>query len=315
MKIKNLLLLGAAALSVSAFAQDLATGELGDANIYQPTQDHFFVRGDYADRGQTETNKVSFKGGTPQTVWIYLNDDEIYQNETVQALTPIAYDNKGTLYNEITYNSFQCNLYLPEQIEMIEGEDADGEPISWEKGNRMPNSAQFQFSEGERKVVDGLTYRNYTLLCFNMNEYGSHFSGKTARAYETNGALKKEASLFGIFLQNTNQAEAQGRLDGDMIIANTLLMMRETDVAGWEPNESVFFYGTGGNNGETRYQLYTRVGLWGSSDVVENLAEKTVNNVKYYNVAGMESNEPFEGVNIMVTTYNDGTTNTCKVMK
>ncbi len=37
--------------------------------------------------------------------------------------------------------------------------------------------------------------------------------------------------------------------------------------------------------------------------------------MKYYNVAGMESNMPFDGVNIKVTTYNDGTTSTCKVIK
>ncbi len=45
------------------------------------------------------------------------------------------------------------------------------------------------------------------------------------------------------------------------------------------------------------------------------MAEKTINNVKYYNVAGMESNVPFEGVNIKVVTFNDGTTSTSKVIK
>jgi hypothetical protein len=317
MKIKNLLLFAAAAsLSVSALAQDLATGETVDANIYQPTQDHFFVRGNYDDRGkEMETNKVSFKGGSPQLVWIYLDDDEIYLNEKVQALPPIPYDNKGNLYKEITYNSFETDIYLPQSIEMVQFEDEEGELFDWQKGNRMPNTAQFKFSEGEPKVIDGLNYRSYKLLCFNMSEFGSHFSSKTAKAYENNGALKKDASLFGIYLQNNNQEMAEGRLDQDMIIGNTLLMTRETDIAGWEPNDAVFFYGTGGNNGDNRFMMYNRVGLWGSTNVIENLAEKTVSSVKYINIAGMQSNEPFEGVNIEVVTYNDGTTHTSKEIK
>lgn len=42
---------------------------------------------------------------------------------------------------------------------------------------------------------------------------------------------------------------------------------------------------------------------------------KAVSSVKYVNVAGAESNVPFDGVNIMVTTYADGTTQTAKVIK
>jgi hypothetical protein len=76
-----------------------------------------------------------------------------------------------------------------------------------------------------------------------------------------------------------------------------------------------YIYGTGGNNVEQRFQLYTRVSLYGSSSVVENLAEKTVKSVLYYNIAGMESEVPFDGVNIKVTTYSDGTNSTCKVIK
>ena len=37
--------------------------------------------------------------------------------------------------------------------------------------------------------------------------------------------------------------------------------------------------------------------------------------VKYYNVAGSMSDHPFDGVNIVVTTYTDGTTSTSKVVK
>ena len=44
-------------------------------------------------------------------------------------------------------------------------------------------------------------------------------------------------------------------------------------------------------------------------------AGKQVANVRYVNVAGQESDRPFSGMNIVVTTYTDGTTSTVKVMK
>lgn len=44
-------------------------------------------------------------------------------------------------------------------------------------------------------------------------------------------------------------------------------------------------------------------------------ASKSVSSVRYYNVAGVEAAAPFQGVNLVVTTYTDGTTSTAKVIK
>ena len=44
-------------------------------------------------------------------------------------------------------------------------------------------------------------------------------------------------------------------------------------------------------------------------------AGKAVAGVKYYNVAGQAADKAFQGVNIVVTTYTDGTTSTVKVIK
>lgn len=326
MKIKNLLLFAAAAsLSMSAFAQDLATGEYAvlpdgsPAMVGQPTQDHLFVRGDYGDNGsmQTYTNTVSFKGGSPQTVWFWLDDDQIYTNEKIQALTPIATNKAETeFYNEVTYNSLQCDIYVPQQIVLTTSENEDGDEITFDYGDRLPSTSYIEWSEKSTKVIDGIEYRVYTIVCGNNSGYGCHFSAKNAKAYrDNNGPLKKDdAPLFALFMQNKNQVNAQGQFN-DMIIANTEFGIREAVRDGWEPNDYRFIYGTGGNNETQRFQLYNRVAMFGSSAIVEDLAEKTINNVKYYNVAGMESNVPFDGVNIKVTTYNDGTTNTCKVIK
>lgn len=45
------------------------------------------------------------------------------------------------------------------------------------------------------------------------------------------------------------------------------------------------------------------------------LVDRQVENVTYYNVMGQSSNEPFDGINIIVTRYSDGTTSTTKVLK
>lgn len=44
-------------------------------------------------------------------------------------------------------------------------------------------------------------------------------------------------------------------------------------------------------------------------------ANKEITGVRYINVAGQQSDQPFDGINIVVTTYSDGTTSTVKVMK
>ncbi|MBO4815076.1 MAG: hypothetical protein J5523_08995 [Muribaculaceae bacterium] len=44
-------------------------------------------------------------------------------------------------------------------------------------------------------------------------------------------------------------------------------------------------------------------------------ATKAVAGVKYYNLAGVESEMPFDGVNVVVTTYTDGTKAASKVIK
>ncbi len=49
--------------------------------------------------------------------------------------------------------------------------------------------------------------------------------------------------------------------------------------------------------------------------VEEVAASKTVKSVRYYNLMGMESEQPFQGINIVVTRYNDGSISTVKVMK
>ncbi|MBQ7205400.1 MAG: dockerin type I repeat-containing protein [Muribaculaceae bacterium] len=253
------------------------------AMIGQTTLDHLFIRGDYDDNGilMTYDNVVSFKSGDTQLVWFWLDDDQMYLNEKVQALTPTLIANNAEPYNEITYYSFQCNVYLPVGINIVEIENEDGDLVICERGDRLPNSAEYLYSEKENStiVIDGATYHVYTMVITNKQFNGTHFSSRNARMYRENGALKKDdAPLFGIYLRNENQNVAEGKLD-DMIIANIEFGFIEafTNEPQWEPNEYRFIYGEGGNNETQRFQYYNRVALYGSEGIENGLIMGDVN--------------------------------------
>ncbi|MBQ6167912.1 MAG: hypothetical protein IJK41_10875 [Muribaculaceae bacterium] len=270
MSIKNMILTAAvAAFSLTAYGQ--TNGEYGckaDGSadkVGQATADHLFVRGDYDN--VTVDNNVTFDQGDIKLVWLWLNDDAIYNNATVQALTPVPYNSAGDLYNEITYNSFQCDLYLPEGVKIISVEDEEtGDEVAWALGDRMPRSAQIFYNLNGTKTIDGKTYNTYSILCANTNNYGCHFSAKSAASYRANGALKKDdAPLFGLYLQCEGASTFIGEMP-NMIIANLEFGFREafTATPRWEPNEYRFFYGSGGNNKTQRFQYYQRVRLFGN---------------------------------------------------
>lgn len=265
----SLLLLLSVAVGV---ADELARGELAytingsPAKTGQATNDHLFVRNTYGDTGAEAVydNVISFKSGDVQTIWFWLDDDEIYMNEAVQALPKSLVANNAEEYGEITYNTFQCNLYLPaDYLEMIEVENEEGDVVAHEQGARMPNTAVFDYLKHDTKVIDGITYQVYKIVITNQQVNGTHFSAINARAYRDNGPLKKDdAPLFGLFIKKKNQ-QMQGR-QPDMIIANLDFGFRESVMAGLDANHSRFFYGEGGNEETQRFQFYHRVAVYGS---------------------------------------------------
>ena len=71
-------------------------------------------------------------------------------------------------------------------------------------------------------------------------------------------------------------------------------------------------------NGQLVYkgQLYEEAQKLKSFDPIDAVATvKTVSSVRYYNLAGVESAEPLDGVSIKVTTYADGTRKCEKVVR
>ncbi len=239
------------------------------AKLGQPTADHLFVR-ELGPNGVVINDCVAFDQGDTKLVWLWLDDDAIYTNDKVQALTPIPYNSAGDLYHEITYNSFQCDLYLPTNVLLVSIENEDGDMIDFQQGGRLPSSASVFYGGGNTtKTIDGVRYNVYTVMCSNTAAFGSHFSAKHGALYRQNGALKKDdAPLVGLFLKMDGASTVTGEI-GKMIIANVEFGFREafTVEPNWEPNEYRFFYGTGGNNTVQRYQYYHRATLMGGGEL------------------------------------------------
>lgn len=77
-------------------------------------------------------------------------------------------------------------------------------------------------------------------------------------------------------------------------------------------------YGDGMETPQPAYIVYPLEGQNSSENVTnveEVLTVKTVKSVRFYNLMGVESDKPFEGINIVVTRYSDGSTSTVKVLK
>ncbi len=72
------------------------------------------------------------------------------------------------------------------------------------------------------------------------------------------------------------------------------------------------YTGGGVSNNYVVYPLKTGKVVTGTSKL---LVEPKVTSVKYYNLMGVESDAPFKGVNIVVTSYDNGTRSTSKVIK
>ena len=87
-------------------------------------------------------------------------------------------------------------------------------------------------------------------------------------------------------------------------VTSVYFTLNSTDMGDWGMNTAAYFC-------MDKFQVKVDY----PTSVKDVNADKDVAGVRYVNLAGMTSSEPFDGVNIVVTSYTDGTTSTAKVIK
>lgn len=105
----------------------------------------------------------------------------------------------------------------------------------------------------------------------------------------------------------------EGIVEYDIVVFRDLFEVE--DVVEYEA-ATTLSYEVSGKQGLTNKSITIVVNFNDKPTAVEEVAaEKAVSNVIYYNVSGVASAEPFDGVNIVVTKYADGTKKVEKILK
>lgn len=105
----------------------------------------------------------------------------------------------------------------------------------------------------------------------------------------------------------------EGVVEYDIVVFRDLFEVE--DVAEYEA-ATTLSYEVSGKQGAINKSITIVVNFNDEPTAVEEVAaEKAVSNVIYYNVSGVASAEPFDGVNIVVTKYADGTKKVEKILK
>lgn len=135
-----------------------------------------------------------------------------------------------------------------------------------------------------------------------INAYFGDVTAETSVKIEVDGNWTKlevsyPAAPAGGYTEFQNNKIDLSQYTGKTVKIAFVYSSTETNAGTWEVNN----FSVKGSNVPT--------------GVDENVASKAVTGVKYYNLAGVESSEPFDGVNIVKTTYTDGTTKATKILK
>lgn len=173
------------------------------------------------------------------------------------------------------------------------------------------------FNDGLQYKVNGVYVTNHTWPYYSytngdgfaraFNQEGDYFKliahGIDADGQETGTAEFVLASYNNGQLQAVNEwtwwdLSALGTVD------QINFTMDSSDKSQWGINTAKYFC-------LDKLQVETPV----ATAISEPVAQKTVAAVSYVNLAGQTSDVPFDGVNVKVTRYSDGTTSTSKVIK
>ena len=196
---------------------------------------------------------------------------------------------------------------------VVVGEDADFAPNTYcainfmgessVKGTNPEYASSYYFATPKTNE-----FANVVWAVYNATDGAFHLPVRqgSANAQEFKAAFKVDYSL--------NSIPAPELIDGDMYTFEALIKEVATTEAKPAPRKAAYDSTTAPS---TRFVVFP-LNLNGSSNITTAISEvssaKEAKTIRYYNTLGTESSHPFKGINIMVTTHTDGTSNAVKVL-
>ena len=220
-----------------------------------------------------------------------------------------------------TENANHDGNYLSYQFSSVPGGGVeDGEPFlvgywGWYDGDDEARSNHIIFNDGNTYDIKGVYVTNSTWPYYGCQE-GDGF----ARAFDQEGDSFKLIAhgVHSDATESTAEIELIGYHNGQFSAIDT---WEWWDLTALGNCEKVYFTMTSTDSGQygintakyfclSKFTIATQV-----TGIDEVNTAKQVQNVKYVNINGMESSTPFQGLNVKVTTYTDGTRSTAKIVK
>lgn len=147
-------------------------------------------------------------------------------------------------------------------------------------------------------------------LTLNLSDMGKVKANKIvaeASAYVTDYKANRLNKFIINGVESATTIEKADTVDGKYVFPKY-----EFQLDGSEMSQIVI---TTGNTQKARLNLKSLEVIFEATGVDAVEVNKEVANVKYYNLTGVESATPFEGINVKVVTYTDGTKKAIKMVK
>lgn len=218
-------------------------------------------------------------------------------------------NNYGTQY-KWAYNTYMPANFMPDNLNHF---DADTVAGAHSGENALPNMRNKQLYFMNPKFMEvahlwgvwcGQGSDKFTIYATEME------NNQTINAWDLHGAIDVLSWEYNRLAQ-----DAYGAPQGLDQTAQDFhaIIVRKPQTAGGRHNAPSINYDDPSSDEYGIYPLDMPNG--GQPTAVKDLtANKQIQSVRYYNVMGIEAGQPHQGVNIVVTRFNDGSTSTIKVL-
>lgn len=276
-------------------------------------------------------NSIWVKDDTGQSIWM-TSPAESDANFEVYAEAAEGID-ANTRLNQAYYDqSNWCEIKLANGVDasQFEGKIIKGGTIHGNFTNKLNPTLENVTLTSAAISSEGDYAPNYYMpanffgpqKCYNPNhstDYGQNYFYMTPKPQEYAQIVWAVwSSQAQKFIMSTSDNDNGHRFEGEFSInlsMNTGAKTTSSITDGYGYNFTAIIKKTESKDaGYMVYPLDLDEGIDPATAIESIVTGKAVKSVKFYNVAGIESATPFQGINIVVTEYTDGTRTTTKML-